>query len=263
MHIPELKHATKVISRTLTKNSPSILTGLGVAGVFATAVMAVKATPKALILLDEEKYNREKEYDTLGESEPISAKDAIALTWKCYLPATIMGAVTIACIIGANKINLRRNAVLASLYSLSESALKEYQAKVVETIGKNKERKIKDDMAHDKILNNPANDREIIITGNGDTLCYDAMSGRYFKSDIEEIRRALNKLSRDMMTEMNITLNEVYNELGLKSTKLGEMVGWNIDDGLIDPEFSSQLTENGVPCLVLDFSESPRYFYQD
>lgn len=251
------------LGNLLAKNSPTILTGIGVAGLITTTAMAVKATPKALLILEEEKYNREKECENIGESAPISAKDMILLTWKCYLPAAIVGTITIACIISANSINLRRNAALAGLYSLSETALKEYQAKVVETIGKNKERAIKDDLAKDKIMKNPVSEREIVITGNGETLCYDAMSGRYFKSDIEEIRRVINKLSRDMMSDMNITLNEVYNELGLKSTKIGDMVGWHIDDGLIEPDFSSQLTENGTPCLVLDFREEPRYLYRD
>lgn len=170
-----------------------------------------------------------------------------------------MGVVTIACIIGANSINLKRNAALVSLYSLSEAALKEYQAKVIETLGKQKERKIKDDIAKDRIVKNPVSDNEIVITNLGDTLCYDSLSGRYFKSDIEKIRQVLNKLSRDLMSEMFIDLNQVYSELNLKGTKMGDMVGWHIDDGLIEPDFSSQLTENGTPCLVLDFVTEPRY----
>lgn len=242
----------------LVKNSPTLLVGASVAGVITTAVLAVKATPKALEIINNEQWDRSNKY---GDGH-IDVKDFIALTWKCYVPAAIMGGVTISCIIGANSINLRRNAALAGLYSLSETALKEYQAKVVETIGENKHRAIKEDMVKDRIHKNPVNDKEVIITGSGETLCYDALSGRYFKSDIEHIRKVINKLNRDMISDSVITLNEVYDELDLQSTKLGEMTGWHLDDGMIEPHFSSQLTTNGKPCLVLDF-ETTRPLYRD
>jgi hypothetical protein len=250
----------KKIGDLLTKNSPTILTGFGVAGIITTAIMAVKATPKAMELIEDERCDRR---NSKGPNKDLTKKDIIKITWKCYLPATIVGMSTIGCIIGANSINLRRNAALAGLYSLSETALKEYKGKVVETIGKNKERQIRDDIAKDQIRDNPVNDKEIVLTGNGETLCYDALGGRYFKSDIEEIRKVLNELSRRLLSEMSISLNEVYSDLGLSSTKLGDMICFHVDDGLIEPEFSSQLTEKGVPCLVLNFVEEPRYCYKD
>jgi len=87
-----------------------------------------------------------------------------------------------------------------------------------------------------RVVRNPVSDNEVIITSRGDTLCYDALGGRYFKSDIEHIRQVLNKLSRDLMSEQFITLNQVYSELGLKGTKVGDVAGWHIDDGLIEPD---------------------------
>jgi hypothetical protein len=245
-----LQKLTQKFGGVLNKNSPTILTGFAVAGLVATTVMAVKATPKALELIETEKYITK---------ELLSAQEIVKLTWKCYVPAAVTGLLTVGAIVMANKINLRRNAALASVYALSEAAMKEYQAKVVETLGKPKEKKIKDEIARDRITQNPVSDNEVLITNRGETLCYDSLSGRYFKSDIENIRQVLNKLSRDLMSEMFIDLNGVYNELGLKGTKMGEMIGWHIDDGLIEPDFSSQLTENGTPCLVLDFVTEPRY----
>jgi hypothetical protein len=262
----QLQKLTTKFGGILAKNSPTILTGIGVAGLVATAVMAVKATPKAIEILERESDDRVAyAYDNGIEitNADISPMDMIKLTWKCYVPAAVTGLLTIGAIIMANNINLRRNAALASVYALSEAAMKEYQSKVVETLGKNKQRQIKDEIAKDRIIQNPVKEDEIIFTGKGETLCYDSLSGRYFKSDIEQIRQVLNKLSRDLMTEMYMDLNHVYSELGLKSTKLGDNIGWHIDDGLIEPDFSSQLTENGTPCLVLDFVTEPRYGYNN
>lgn len=255
---------TKKIGGVILKNSPAILTGISVAGVVTTTIMAVQATPKALELIKEERLERaDNDENFIYGSTPLPTKDLIKLTWKCYIPTTIMGSLTIACIISAHTVNHKRNAALASLYSLTEKSVREYQAKVIETIGENKERQVRNAVAEQNIKDNPVTTKEVIITGKGEMLCYDTLSGRYFKSDVEKIRQSLNKLSRDLMSDMFISLNDVYYELGLSSTKLGDMLGWHIDDGLIEPEFSSHLAEDGTPCLVLNFSIEPRYINND
>ena len=58
---------------------------------------------------------------------------------------------------------------------------------------------------------------------------------------------------------MYVSLNEFYDELGLDHTKLGDDLGWNLDDGLIELNFSSQLAENETPCLVVDYNVAPNY----
>lgn len=245
------------IGDVFAKNSPTILTGVSVAGLVTTAILAVKATPKALLILEDEVARLDDEYTV--ELPVLSKKEIIKLTYKCYIPAVVVGGVAIACIIGSNTINLRRNAALSSVYALTETAFKQYQAKVVETIGKEKAREIKDEVVKDKLRNNAIKDNEIIYTGNGETLCFDVMSGRYFKSDRETIREAINNMNVRLRSEMTISLNELYYSLDLDGTKMGDMLCWHIDSGNIDPRFSSQLTRDGKPCLVLDFDTEPEY----
>jgi predicted metal-dependent phosphotriesterase family hydrolase len=167
------------------------------------------------------------------------------------------------CIIGASSVNTRRNAALATAYSLSESAFKEYREKVVENIGDKKEQTIKDAIAKEKIEKNPVQNTEVILTGKGETLCYDVVSGRYFKSDIDRLKKAENKLNRQMRDEMYISLNDFYYEIGLDNIKVGDNLGWNIDDGYIDLRFSSQLATDGTPCLVIDYGYGPRYDFRN
>lgn len=244
---------SKNIRTAMKKHSPEILTGIGIAGMITTAVMAVKATPKALVLIEEKK----DELDT----DKLTAADTVKAAWFCYIPSAIVGSLSVLCLIGASSVNLRRNAALAAAYTLSESTLKEYQEKVVETIGETKERSIRDAVAKDKIDRDPV--REVILTEkSGCTICYDAISGRYFKSDIDTINRAVNDLNRQMRDEMYITLNEFYSEIGLDETKLGDDLGWNIDKGYITLDFSSHLDANGTPCLVIDYSVAPVYDYK-
>lgn len=244
---------SKNIQRTLVKHSPEILTGLGITGMITTTVMAVKATPKALDIINDMEYEKG---DILTPVEKVKA------TWKCYVPSAITGALSITCLISASSVSSKRNAVLATAYKLSESALKEYQEKVVETIGEKKEEKIRDAIAKDVIERNPVKNNEVIITDNGDTLCYDAISGRYFKSSIDKINKIVNELNRSMLGDMYVSLNDFYYELGLKGTDLGDQLGWNINRGFIDLRFSTQLSEDDTPCLVIDYSVPPRYDFQ-
>lgn len=248
-----LASIAKSVRTAMKKHSPEILTGIGIAGMITTTVMAVKATPKALILLEEKK----DELDT----DRLEPKDIIKTAWPCYIPAAVVGSISVFCLIGASSTNLRRNAALATAYTLSESTLKEYQEKVVETIGEKKEQSIRDSVSKDKMVKNPV--REVILTeSGGNTICYDVLSGRYFKSDRDKIIRVMNELNRQMRDEMYVTLNDFYYELGLDGTKMGDMLGWNIDKGYIDLAFSSQLDANGTPCLVIDYQVAPVYDYQ-
>lgn len=237
------------------KHSPTILTGIGIAGMITTTILAVQSTPKALRLLEEKKAD-------ISETEKLPPIEVVKAAWKVYVPAVLTGILSTVCLIGANSVNQRRGAALAAAYSLSESALKEYREKVVETIGKKKEQAIRDDIAKDRVTANPV--REVVVTDRGSTLCYDSISGRYFKSDIETLRRTVNDLNRRMRDEMFISLNDFYcavDNPDLGPTKLGDRLGWTIDKGYIDLGFSSQLTADGTPCLVLDYTVAPEYEY--
>ena len=249
MNAKSIKTAVDAVGKTMRSNSPTILTGLGVAGLVTTVVLAVKATPKAMKLIEE--YDEYLGYKTT--SDPMTT---IKVAWKPYIPAMVMGTATIACIIGSNSINLRRNAALAGAYSLTETVLKEYQSKVVETIGEKKEQAIKDEIAKDTIKANPVVGKDVINTGFGDTLCFDTLSGRYFYSNMEALRRAQNDINHDLINDVWVSLNEAYAKMGLKGIDLGEETGWNVDK-MLEFEFSSHLSETGVPCLVLGYRRLP------
>ena len=258
---------TKKVHSTMVRHSPELLTGLGIVGMMATTIMAVRATPKAILLMEEEERNKFTESQDVENSipfpfpEPLSKKEIFILTWRCYLPSTLTGVFSVICLIGANSVNVRRNAALATAYTLSESALKVYKDKVLDTIGEKKEQTIHDAIAKDKLNQNPVNQKEVVLTNKGETLCYDALSGRYFKSDIEKLKKAINELNRQMLDETYISLNDLYYVIGLDNIKLGDDIGWNVSHGFVDLKFSSQLASDGTPCLVLDYQVQPKADY--
>ena len=263
MNKMQLKAIFTDLGKAARKHSPEILTGIGIAGMLSTTILAVRATPKALMLIEEKK--REKKF--AGEQPELTKIEIVKTAWKPYIPAAVTGVASVACLVGASSVNARRNAALAAAYALSETTLADYKEKVVETLGEKKAQEVKDAIARDQIEKNPPSKSTVIATDKGETLCYDSISGRYFKSDIEYIRRAVNNLNERLLFDTHISLNEYYDEIGLEEIfPMGEDLGWTVDPdsankGLIELDFSSQLTE-GTPCLVVGFSNAPRYDYE-
>ncbi len=242
----------KCIRRTAVKHTPEILISLGIVGMGTAIVTAVKVTPKALDLIEEKK-------DEKGE-EKLTVLETVQTTWKCYIPTAVATGVSIACIVGANSVNTKRNAALMAAYTLSETALKEYQDKTIEIVGDGKEETIRNAIARDKLMKDPVENREIIPTRRGDTLCYETMTGRYFKSDMDALKKIENELNRRILVDDLVTLSDLYYEIGLNNTIISDSMGWRVDDGYIRLMFSSQLATDGTPCLVLDYAPAPSYF---
>lgn len=248
----DFKKVCGSIRSSAARYAPEILTGFGLAGMGVTAVLTAKGTIKAVKLLEEEKAHCH---------EPMKKTDVVKVTWKCYIPATVTAIASMACVIGANSVNAKRNAALAAAYNISAAALSEYKEKVIETIGEKKEQNIRESIAKDKIENNPVTSNEVIVTDKGNTLCYDSVFGRYFRSDRDAINRAINNINRTIVSQMYVSLNDFYSEIGLKPVDMGDDLGWNIDDRQIEAEFSSQLADDGTPCLVIGYNVAPKYGY--
>lgn len=246
-----LVNVWKNTQKALKKHSPEILTGIGIAGMIATTVTAVKATPKALRMIDAKE---------IEEDRRLSTKEAIAVSWKCYVPAAITGIFSTACLIGASSVNVHRNAALATAYTISETALKEYKEKAVEVVGEKKEQAIRDAVAKEQLEKANIKERTFIPTGKGETPCFDPLTNACFKSDMETLRKAENTLNKQMRDDMVITVNEFLQEIGLEpcDASVGENLGWEIDRGYIELDFSSQLVD-GVPYLVIGHHNPPHY----
>ncbi len=249
----------------LARKSPEILTGLGIAGVVTTTVLAVKATPKAVKLIEREKKVRridcEHGVDEQVVPEEVSAIDMVRLTWKCYIPTAISCATSIACIIGAGSIHSKRSAAFATAYKLSETAFSEYKNKVIETIGDKKEKEIQKKIAEDHLRENPISENKVIITDTAMSKCYDIISRRYFTSSINKIDRAINAINREMLMNDYVSLNTFYDELGIDGIPEGDRLGWQIKSkaDLIDVEYTACLDSNDEPCICVYYTVEPKY----
>ena len=241
------------VQGVVSKNATTILAAVAVSGVVATTVLAVRATPRALDAIFAASVACPD-----GEFAANTKIEKLKVAWKFYIPTAVMATATIACIIGGNTISTRRTAALASAYTLADTAIKEYQSKVVEVIGENKELKIRDAVSQDRLDANPVTANNLVHVANGgEVLFYDTVSGRYFKHDIESLRRAENTLNQRLLNSSYVSLNEMYREIGLDETKLGDDMGW-VPDNMIDFRFSARLASDNTPCVVLDYKIDPK-----
>lgn len=256
----DLKLALRQFGRAVDNNSPTILSGLAVAGVLGTVIMAIRATPKALDHLELVKDHRADEL--YEDDQEMTLTEVIESTWKFYIPTMLMGATTITCIVMANHISTRRYAAVSSLLALAETAAREYEKKVEETIGEKKAQKIHDDVAQDHIDKHPIESSAVVLTGKGEHLFFDSFSARYFKSDVETIRRLVNDFNQRLLrcAPMFLPINDFYYEMGLESIEMGDEMGWNAEDNMLEVSTSSAKVVKGEPVIILEYKVWPKHY---
>lgn len=174
-----MNNLVNVSKSFLKRNAPTILTCIGAAGVIATSIAAVKATPKAEILL------REAEEE---KGENLTTLEKIQIAGPVYIPSFLIGASTIACIFGANVLNTRQQATLMSAYGLLDASYKEYSKKVKELYGDEADSKVKEEVTKEHYTEIPETIPE------GKQLFFDFKTLNYFESTMDEV---LQKVTMD------------------------------------------------------------------
>lgn len=270
-----IKAGAKLMLKFVSANSSTILVGLAVGGVIGTAVGASKVTPESQKILEakrkaESDISKDLESGTISNEKAKEAKNNMYLKFakdmtKVWAPVILLGGLTISSIIFAHRIDARKQAALAAALTLTEDRLREseyYRSTVKDMVGTKQEEAINAKVKEDYIRENPIKDDEITYTGHGNTLMLDWASHRYFRSSPEYIRQAINNLNERLLSEMWIDLNDFYDEINLPGIGVGDIVGWNIDNGQIRLEPTSILDDNETPVYVVDFLVRPMSSYK-
>lgn len=243
----------KLLRRTklfLNRNGSTILTCVGGVGVIATSVMAVKATPKALMLLEEAKKEK---------GEELTKVEVIKAAGPVYIPAIMTGAATIACIFGANILNRRQQAALMSAYALLDSSYKEFKEKV----GEETVAKVKEEIAKDRFKE--AN----VDLESDDPLFYDEFSGRYFNAPMEKVIKAEYEINKKISLWGGAEVNEFYDWLDIPPIDVGKNMGWSTGGLMADTwkdwlEFNHKkvVLDDGLECTIISTWPEPMYDYE-
>lgn len=243
------------------QNASTILTCIGGVGVVATTIMAVKATPKAMTLL--EKAEKEK-------GEELTKLEKIKVAGPTYISTILVGGSTIACIFGSNILNKQHQAALISAYALVDNSFKEYKKKLKELHG---------DEAHEEIVNAIAVEKAEKTYIHADSFCnncnlaleeisskevlfYEEFGNRYFTSTIEQVMNAEYHLNRNYILRGYSYLNELYEFLGIEGNDYGSVLGWAPnDEGMywIDFNHRKATMNDGTEFYILEMPFEPTY----
>ena len=233
----------------LKRNSATILTCVGAAGVVATTVTAVKATPKALALLDQA---------TEEKGEQLTTLEKVKIAGPAYIPTAILGAGTLACIFGANVLNKRGQASLMSAYALIDSSYKDYKKKVDEIHGKEGGEQIRAEIAKDKYKEYPSKPMD------DKRLYYDFYSSRYFESTPLTIQKAEYEMNRILMLDDYVSINDWYSLLDVEPLEHGDDIGWTTCENMsaywqtwIDFHHEPVVMDDGLECVIVSFGQDP------
>lgn len=236
------KVATKLAS---SRHSGAILTGITIAGTITAVVLATKAGPEVKDILEDEEMDN---------------KDKVIGVAKKMAPAAACAAVSVTSVVLSKKIADDKLATAYTMLTASREMYSAYEDSAKTILGPDKAKEIHDSAAK-KIFAESCSDgaveNEVMITGNGNVLVYDPFTSRKFRCDANYITKCVNELNFDLQSCMYVTLAELYDKLGLKGGILAENVGWEVENGPIDLNFTSFVSDSGEPCLVMDFYNRP------
>lgn len=255
---------TRALFRSVEKikrASPTILTVISSVGVVGTTILAVRATPKAIRLLEE------KERDKHGEIGKLEAFFTVAPT---YIPTVVIGGATIACMFGANVLNKRQQASIAGAYALLNGSYKQYKEAAKEVFGEDADKKIQAKKAEKVAIYSPsfANNLNVYDPKDGideeELLFYDSFGERYFTSTMAAVLSAEYAINRNLQIRGYVYLGELYDFLGLDRIAGDEAIGWDCCDMVENYdyawiEFENRLTDlgDGIQCYIVDAVSEP------
>ena len=235
------------------RNGSTILTVIGGVGVVATAVSTAMATPKALRSLEQAEEEK---------GDKLTKLEMVVVAGPSYIPSVAIGAGTVACIFGANILNKQRQAALIGAYTLLDSSYKEYKQKVLDLYGADANEKVVESIAKDKYEEEPK-------VEPGKELFYEAYSGRYFESTIEDVLRAEYTLNRELSLVGGVAVNDYFELLGLPRMESLNDFGWSADTNMemywqtwVDFNHSTTTMDDGLECTIVNPWQEPIIDYE-
>ena len=227
----------------MRKHSSSILTGISITGVAATGYLSAKGGASAeRILRDYDDGTASKTY------EPLTFKERLRLTWKCYISGVVAGALTIGAMACNQYMSAKQIAALTSSVAMLVAGRDQLEDQIRKKYGD----KALDELKRSLKIRNP--DKEYIYvyaeeTGKGNLLCYEGFSGRWFRSEEDEVRRNIEEFSNRFKAGDAICWNDFYDILGIEQSHFGFEYGYPAGESADD----WYDREDGIPMYVSRF----------
>lgn len=239
-------------------NANTIMTALGLVSLVGAVATALNAE-KPKLILDEVRRKKAIENDIPEEDVEVTILEKGKALFKAYWPTLLLIVAGVGLVSSSDYISIRRETAVMAAYTITEKSFDTFKAKTEEMLGKEKTEEIQKEADRSGIKAVPKTSSTIVLTGRGNTLCFDSLSGRYFLSDTDIIKRAEYHINERLYDEMRVSVNEFYEEIGLPACDLGREMCWDVQDGAFKIRYNSTLTDDDNPVLVLNYNVIP-YF---
>lgn len=284
----------------LKKHSPEILVVAGIAGTVTSAVMACKATLKVNDVIDEAKETIDKIHGCVGKNlhtsdgeeytQEVANRD-LAITYiqtgwelaKLYGPAILLGAASIGCMVGSNKILRKRNIALSAAFKAVDTSFKQYRGRLIERFGKDIDRELRfgttTKEVEETVVDEDGNETKVtkaveVVDPNAahsiySVVFYEGNTGWTKNAELNKVFLIQQQNWANDKLRLNgiLTLNEVYDMLGVARTAYGQIAGWVytedssvgdnfVDFGIFDPDDPTKCNfiNGSERSIILDFN---------
>ena len=239
----------------LKKASPEILLGAGIVGFVGTNILTARSSTKfeaELLHLEDEIEWIKAEFDVEKDSKFDHNKN-MTKTYamfslrviKLYAPSLILGSLSIAALLGSNKILRDRNVAIMAAYQTMSVAYSKYRERVREEFGEDTDFRLANFLKKETTKEVEKEDGSIkeekvveykpIIKGASPyARFFDEFSTQWQKQDMYNqtfLAHQESYFNDRLIAHGHVFLNEVYDALGLPRSKAGQVVGWKLNNG--------------------------------
>lgn len=255
------------VAAVAANNATTLLTVGGVVGTVATAVVTGRASVKAHTVLEVVRAKKRAGFladmpqdvtEMPSEVDELTKLEVLTIAGPYFIPPIILGTGTVTAIIMAHRMNAQKIAALAAAYGYSQRHFEEYKNKVSEKLTGPKQNQVEEELAQDQVNRTPGHSGIVVV--EGEVLCFDMPTGRYFRSTMENIKQAVNTTNAEIIHHDHASASYFYEELDLPATTWTDEVGWN-NDNLLELSYSTVLDPNNRPCIAIDFKTLPKVDY--
>ena len=243
---------TKKVVSGIVKNAPKILTGSSIASSIVSVGFAVKGT----ILAVEIEKQRKAKIESGEIPQPEHPKLAVIKSvWKCYIPAFTFLTVSCGTALYGTSISTARTAMATAACKASELAFEEYRTKMIEELGAEKEKEIRQKIEKDRV--ETASDHPPIVAPFEKYLCQEMYTGSVFYSNLYDIKDAFLEMNYKLLTGNDeLSFMEYLGYFDLDSKE--EEIGWNVSmSGLLVLSYHSEYDAYGRPVIVFGPTQRP------
>lgn len=245
----------------LKKNSPTLMFGLGVAGVVATAVLTARATLKLEPILDDHNSSNEilkaahdadpNRSDTeLKKDLTVNTAKTVFAVGRLYALPVVVGTASIGLLTGSHVTLKRRNTATTAAYIALAQGFEEYRDRVRQDVGEEKELEYRHGVVTREYLSEGKKGEPIVTQQKAPERA--SIYARFFTEsnpdwnptpdyNLITLRSKQNWANTKLQSDGYIFLNDVYKELNLPPTPAGQIMGWikdaherGVGDGYVD-----------------------------